>query len=138
MSKFTRAELEYLRSQQRGRLATVSRRGDPQVKAVGFRYNEELDTIDIGGFEMEKSQKFRNIANNPSVSFLVDDVLPDGSPGFIEIRGYAQTLASGGQNIDPTLSPAMIRIAPRRIIAWDRSGRFPFSSRMAEKDGAHQ
>ncbi|GHO47342.1 pyridoxamine 5'-phosphate oxidase family protein [Ktedonospora formicarum] len=69
MSKFTRAELEYLQSQQMGRLATVSRRGEPQVKAVGFRYNAELDTIDIGGLEMEKSQKFRNIANNPSVSF---------------------------------------------------------------------
>lgn len=138
MSKFTRAELEYLQSQQKGRLATVSRRGEPQVKAVGFRYNAELDTIDIGGFEMEKSQKFRNIANNPNVSFLVDDVLPDGSPGFIEIRGYAQSLASGGQSIDPTLSPAMIHIIPRRIIAWDRSGRFSFSSRNVEKDGAQE
>jgi pyridoxamine 5'-phosphate oxidase family protein len=135
VSKFTRAELEYLQSQQRGRLATVSRRGDPQVKAVSFRYNAELDTIDIGGFEMEKSQKFRNITNNPAISFLVDDVLPDGSPGFIEIRGYAQALASGGQSIDPTLSPAMIRIIPRRIIAWDRSARFSFSSRNVEKGG---
>jgi pyridoxamine 5'-phosphate oxidase family protein len=133
MSTFSRAELEYLQSQQRGRLATVSRRGEPQVKAVGFRYNAELDTIDIGGFEMEKSQKFRNVTSNPNVSFLVDDVLPDGSPGFIEIRGYAQALPEGGQSIDPTLSPAMIRIIPRRIIAWDRSGRFSFSSRNVEE-----
>jgi pyridoxamine 5'-phosphate oxidase family protein len=138
VSKFTRAELEYLQSQQRGRLATVSRRGEPQVKAVGYRYNAELDTIDIGGFEMEKSQKFRNVANNPSVSFLVDDVLPDGSPGFIEIRGYAQALPEGGQSLGPSLSPAMIRIIPKRIIAWDRSSRFSFSSRSVEKGGAQE
>ncbi|HZR43974.1 MAG TPA: PPOX class F420-dependent oxidoreductase [Ktedonobacteraceae bacterium] len=133
MSTFTKAEFEYLQSQQRGRLATVSPRGEPQVKAVSFRYNAELDTIDIGGFDMEKSQKFRNVASNPSVSFLVDDVLPDGNPGFIEIRGHAQALPSGGQNINPALSPAMIRIIPRRIIAWDRSGRFPSSFRNVEK-----
>jgi pyridoxamine 5'-phosphate oxidase family protein len=138
MSTFTRAELEYLQSQPRGRLATISRRGKPQVKVVGFRYNAELATIDIAGFEMEKSQKFRNVASNPNVSFLVDDVLPDGSPGFIEIRGYAQALASGGQNIDPTLSPAMIRIHPRRIIAWDRSGRFPPSFRTVEESVSQQ
>lgn len=132
MSKFIKAELDYLQSQQMGRLATVNRRGGPQVKALGFRYNAELDTIDIGGLEMEKSQKFRNVAANPKVSFLVDDILPDGKPGFIEIRGYAQALASGGQNINPALSPAMIRIFPTRIIAWDGSGRFPASSRNVE------
>jgi pyridoxamine 5'-phosphate oxidase family protein len=132
MSIFTREELAYLQSRLRGRLATVTPHGEPQVKAVGFQYNAELDTIDIGGFEMENSQKFRNIASNPSVSFLVDDVLADGSPGFIEIRGHAQALVEGGQSIDPALSSAMIRISPRRIIAWDRSGRFAFSRRNAE------
>src|SRR5262249_1774595 len=129
MSAFTKAEREYLQSQQMGRLATVSPRGEPQVKAVGFQYNAELDTIDIGGMGMEKSQKFRNVTMNPNVSFLVDDVLPDGSPGFIEIRGYAQALPEGGQSLNPALSPAIIRIIPRRIITWDRSGRFPASSR---------
>ncbi len=131
---FTRAELEYLQSQQMGRLATLNQRGEPQVKAVGFRYNAELDTIDIGGLDMEKSQKFRNVASNPRVSFLVDDVLSPWKPGFIEIRGHAQALASGGQGIDPTLSPAIIRLFPRRIIAWDSSGRFPSSSRNVEED----
>lgn len=134
MSVFTQAELEYLQSQQMGRLATVSRRGEPQVKAVGFRYNAELDTIDIGGLGMETSQKFRNVTTNSSVSFLIDDVLPESSPGFIEIRGDAQALAEGGKSLNPALSPAIIRIIPRRIIAWDRSGRFPASSRTVAEE----
>ena len=49
MSKFTPAEIEYLQSQRLGRLATVNEKGDPHVVPVGFRYNPELDTIDIGG-----------------------------------------------------------------------------------------
>lgn len=133
MGAFTQAEVEYLQSQTRGRLATVTRSGEPQVKTVGFQYNMELGTIDISGFQMEKSQKFRNIMNNPNVSFLVDDIQPDGSPGFIEIRGYARALAEGGQRLNPNVSAAMIRITPRRIVGWDRSGRFPASSRNVEE-----
>ncbi|QBD75278.1 PPOX class F420-dependent oxidoreductase [Ktedonosporobacter rubrisoli] len=129
MSKFTQAELKYVQEQTRGRLATISPRGEPQVKAVGYRYNAELDTIDIAGFQMEKSQKFRNVMQNPRASFLIDDILPDGAPGFIEIRGQAKALNSGGHEIDPNLSESIIRIFPERIVAWDRSNRFPPSTR---------
>ena len=69
MSKFTEAELKYLKTQQLGRLATVNKKGEPQVAPVSFRYNPELDTIDIGGYDNGNTQKFRNIANNPTVSF---------------------------------------------------------------------
>ncbi len=49
LSRFTEAELEYLKTQRLGRLATVNQRGEPQVAAVSFRYNPEFDAIDIGG-----------------------------------------------------------------------------------------
>ena len=49
MSHFTPAEIEYIKSQRLGRLATVNSTGEPHVVPVGFRYNAELDTIDIGG-----------------------------------------------------------------------------------------
>ena len=49
MSVFTANELEYLRQQRLGRLATVEASGAPHVVPVGFRYNAETDTIDIGG-----------------------------------------------------------------------------------------
>src|ERR1700722_15724128 len=49
---FTASELSYLGSQPIGRRATVRRDGSPQVSPVGFSYNDEFGTIDIGGFNM--------------------------------------------------------------------------------------
>lgn len=121
MSKFTEAELQYLQSQRIGRLATVNQRGAPQVTAVGFRYNPELDTIDIGGYDMSNTQKFRNVARNELVSLLVDDVLPPWKTRSLEIRGRAEALPDGGQLIADNLNPAIIRITPTRIVFWDSS-----------------
>ena len=121
MSKFSEAELAYLQSQKLGRLATVNQRGEPQVAAVGFRYNAELDTIDIGGYNMETSQKFRNIARNGLASFLVDDVLPPWKTRSLEIRGNAEAIPEGGPVLRAGMSPALIRITPTRIIFWDAS-----------------
>ncbi len=129
LSKFTEAELEYLQSQRLGRLATVNQRGEPQIAAVGFRYNPELGTIDIGGRGMANSQKFRNIARNGLVSFLVDDVLPPWKTRSIEIRGHAQALPKSGQSTAPNLDPALIRITPRRIIFWDATTDPPTGSK---------
>jgi pyridoxamine 5'-phosphate oxidase family protein len=132
MSKFTQAELAYLQSQRLGRLATVNERGEPQVAAVGFRYNPAIDSIDIGGYDMANSQKFRNIARNGLASFLVDDVLPPWKTRSMEIRGHAQALPAGAQSSgysEPTLSPALIRITPRRIIFWDATTDPPSGSK---------
>src|SRR5437660_7588842 len=103
MSKFTAAELAYLQSQRLGRLATVNERGEPQVAAVGFRYNPEFDTIDIGGYDMANTQKFRNVARNGLASLLVDDVLPPWRTRSFEIRGHAHALLEGGQPIRPNM-----------------------------------
>ena len=78
---------------------------------------------------MANSQKFRNIAHKGLVSFLVDDVLPPWKTRSIEIWGHAQALAEGGQSIAPNLSPAMIRITPRRIIFWDATTDPPMGSK---------
>jgi pyridoxamine 5'-phosphate oxidase family protein len=119
MSVFTEAELAYLQSQRLGRLATVNKNGEPQVAAVGLHYNAELDTIDIGGRDNANTQKFRNIARNGLASLLIDDVLPPWKPRSLEIRGHAEALAEGGKAIAPNLSPALIRITPKRIIFFD-------------------
>ncbi len=132
MSKFTEAELEYLHSQKLGRLGTINKRGEPQVAAVSFHYNPELDAIDIGGYDMANSQKYRNIAHNGLVSLLVDDVLPPWQVRSIEIRGHAQAVSEGGQSLGPNMSPAFIRITPRRIIAWDMTGKVATSRRNVE------
>ncbi len=129
MSKFTEAELEYLKTQRLGRLATVNQRGEPQVAAVGFHYNAELDTIDIGGYDIANTQKFRNIARNGLASFLVDDVLPPWKTRSMEIRGGAEALAEGGQFTRPNMSPAVIRITPTRIVFWDATNDPPTGSK---------
>lgn len=129
MSKFSAEELAYLQTPRLGRLATVNERGEPQVAAVGFRYNPDLDTIDIGGRDMENTQKFRNVARNGLASLLIDDVLPPWKTRSLEIRGKAQALHDGGQPMRPGMSSALIRITPRRIIFWDATVDPPLGSK---------
>ena len=83
--------------------------------------NTELDTIDIGGFKNGETQKYRNVVRNGLASFLIDDVVPSWKPCGIEIRGYAQAIADGGQALSPQYSPELIRLTPTRIIFWDLS-----------------
>ena len=119
MSKFTDIELEYLQTRRLGRLATVNKNGEPQIAPVTFRYNAELDAIDIGGLNMVETQKFRNVARNGLASFVIDDVLPPFQPRGVEIRGHAEAFPDGGQSISATFSPALIRLTPGRIISWN-------------------
>src|SRR5919205_3254162 len=107
MSVFTDEEIEYLKSQLLGRLATGGPDGQPHVVPVGFRYNPELDTIDIGGHDFAKRKKYRDVQPNPQVAFVVDDVAsvsPWRMRG-IEIRGTAEVLATGGRQVVPEFDP---------------------------------
>jgi pyridoxamine 5'-phosphate oxidase family protein len=115
----TGSEQAYLEAQPRGRLATVAPDGSPQNKPVGFRYNPGLGTIDIYGFNMERSQKFRNVQANPRVAFVVDDAPGQGAEGmrFMEIRGVAETAA--GPDPRGHASAHIIRIRPRRVVSWN-------------------
>ena len=122
MSNFTPAEIEYCKSQRLGRLATVNATGEPHVVPVSFRYNPELDTIDIGGRNIVPTRKFRDVTHNGRAAFVVDDVLPPWQPRGIEVRGRAETVATGGQEIVPSFGPVIIRIFPTRIIAWGIEG----------------
>jgi len=121
MSVFTEKELEYLKSQRLGRLATINPRGYPQNSPVGFRYNPDLDVIEIGGRFLSQSQKFKNILKNPAVAFVVDDVQPPWKVRGVEIRGDAVTLPTGGKEIfgaNYQADEAIIRITPRQVIGW--------------------
>jgi PPOX class F420-dependent enzyme/OxyR family protein/uncharacterized protein (TIGR02246 family) len=111
-----------LRSQGRGLLATVAPNGAPQNKPVGFRYNAELGTIDVTGFDMERSAKFRNVAIRPQVAFTVDDVTDPaagaGGVRFMEIRGTAEQVELEAPPFDGA-SRWIIRIHPRRFVTWN-------------------
>lgn len=112
MSVFTEAELRYLTGGMRlGRLATVGADGTPHVVPVGWIYNAARDTIDIGGFELERTKKFKDVARTGRAAIVIDDLesVDPWRPRAVEVRGRAEAIAM------PT---PLIRIYPERIVSW--------------------
>lgn len=70
---FIDAELEYLTEHPLGRLATIGPDGAPQAHPVAFCVDPDSGIIEIGGPDLAKSQKFRNVKAEPRVPFVVDD-----------------------------------------------------------------
>lgn len=118
-STLTGSAVAYLATQRLGRLATVDASGAPQNNPVGFRYNAELGTIDIGGLNMGASRKFRNLAGNPRVAFVVDDLasIQPWRPRCVEIRGWAEALRAEASPV-PGGSAEIIRVHPERVISF--------------------
>jgi pyridoxamine 5'-phosphate oxidase family protein len=120
---FKPSEIEFMEAADLGRLATIQSDGTPQNSPVGFTYNEEFGTIDIAGYNMSKSQKFRNIAGNDKVAFVVDDIASRDPwrVRCLEIRGTAEQTetAEGARGAaGDALDSAIIRITPHRIISF--------------------
>ncbi len=112
MSVFTESELGYLTGGRRlGRLATVGADGMPHVVPVGWIYNAARDTIDIGGHELERSKKFRDVSRTGRAAIVIDDLKSTDPwhPRAIEVRGRAEAIA---------LPTPLIRIHPQRIVSW--------------------
>jgi pyridoxamine 5'-phosphate oxidase family protein len=120
---FTESELAYLASQRLGRLATVQPNGTLQVSPVGFRYNPATKTIDIGGFTMSSTRKFRNVAANGHVAFVVDDLasVQPWRVRCLEIRGTGEAIdepTDSAYGDGSGTDGAIIRIHPARIISF--------------------
>jgi pyridoxamine 5'-phosphate oxidase family protein len=115
---FTRGQLDYLKSQRLGRLATVDANGRPHVVPVAFRHNPDTGTIDIGGLRMGQTKKFRDVAATGRAAFVVDDVRAPWRPRIVEVRGRAEALTGGGGNLHGDFAPELIRIWPERIVAF--------------------
>ena len=112
MSVFRESELRYLTGgQQLGRLATVGADGTPHVVPVAFIYNAARDTIDVGGYELERTKKFRDVARTGRAAIVIDDLASTDPwhPRGIEIRGRGEAIA---------LPTPLIRIHPERIFSW--------------------
>lgn len=119
-------EIEYLRTQRLGRLATAKPDGTLQNSPVGFTYNAELGTIDISGFNNSASRKYRNVADNGRAAFVVDDLasVDPWRVRCLEVRGRAEAVGD------------LIRLHPRRIISFgiDQPDVEPHSLRQHARD----
>ena len=133
MSVFTPQEIDYLRSQRLCRLATAGRDGRPHVVPTSFRYDEDLDSIDIGGHDFATRKKWRDVKENPWVALVVDDLVSvdPWQPRMLEIRGRAEALDTGGTEVGPGFDPEMFRIHPTRVQSFGLNGEgTPFSRRV--------
>ena len=111
--------IEYLTTHSHGRLATIAPNGTPQNKPVGYRYNPALGTIDIAGFDMERSAKYRN-AGQVCVSVQRIYVHADLERAFLDRFATSVAALKVG---DPILRETEVGplIRPRetdRVLAW--------------------
>jgi pyridoxamine 5'-phosphate oxidase family protein len=112
MSAFTEAEIRYLAGgRQLGRLATVGADGTPHVVPVAFIYNAVRETIDVGGRDLERTKKFRDVARGGRAAIVVDDLesVDPWRPRGIEVRGRGEAIR---------LPTPLIRIHPDRVVSW--------------------
>jgi len=112
MSVFTEPERQYLTGgRQLGRIATVGADGTPHVVPVGWIFNAARDTIDIGGRDLERSKKYRDVDRTGRAAIVIDDLASTDPwrPRGIEVRGRAEAI--------PLPTP-LIRIHPERIVSW--------------------
>jgi pyridoxamine 5'-phosphate oxidase family protein len=111
MEKFTEDERKYLSERRLGRIATVGKDGTPHVVPVGWRYNPERESIDVGGRDFARTKKFRDARRSGRAAIVIDDLASTDPwrPRGIEVRGRAETLDG---------DRPMIRIHPERIVSW--------------------
>ena len=125
-SIFTQKEIEYLKSQRLARIATASvsteREGpvQPDVAPVGFDFDGEY--LYVGGMNLLKSTKYRNVMKNNKVAVVVDDLktIDPWDPRGIRIYGIADIVTRQGGYMDNTDHPNLqyIRIIPNNQWSW--------------------
>jgi pyridoxamine 5'-phosphate oxidase family protein len=111
------AQIEYLSGQRLGRLATAGADHKPHVAPTSFRFNPELGTVDAGGLRVAQTKKYRDVQANGWAAIVIDDLvsITPWRPRFLEIRGRAEAVATGGSALGPGFGEAFIRIHPEKV-----------------------
>jgi pyridoxamine 5'-phosphate oxidase family protein len=93
---FSEKELAYLKSQRLARIATASSDGQPDVAPVGFDFDGEC--FYVGGFNITKTIKYKNVLVNPRVSLVIDDLesVNPMRPRSIKLHGKADIVSREG------------------------------------------
>ena len=78
-------------------------------------------TIDVSGYRMSKSQKYRNLATNPNVAFVVDDIASRDPwrVRCLEIRGTAvqADVEHRPRQLDPEQLERLQKLGERCLVA---------------------
>lgn len=139
MPPFSDKEMEYLKTQRLGRLATVDGKGAPHVVPVGFRVSADDQAIEVGGHGLGASKKYRDLKANPKVAIVIDDLasVNPWTPRGIEVRGTAELHDSGGtERFGRGWDQSWIRIVPERVVSWGIEAKaFTEGSRSARSVG---
>ena len=108
---FNDEEKSYLRSQQLARIATVSSDLQPDVAPVLFKFRR--GRFYIGGYDVQRTRKYKNVVQNPRVSLVVDDLpaVKPWTPRGIRIHGRADIVRSSKEG-------ELIRITPEVKWSW--------------------
>jgi len=121
---FSKKEIEYIKSQPIIRIATASKSADetsqPDVVPVGFDFDGKY--FYIGGMNILKSTKYKNILKNSKVALVLDDlktITPWDLRG-IKIYGTADTIDRDDGYMSKTDHPNShyIRITPIKKWSW--------------------
>ena len=124
-SIFTQKEIEYLKSQRLARIATAASTQQeesvqPDVVPVGFDFDGEY--LYVGGMNLLKSTKFRNVLKNNKVAIVVDDLksIDPWDPRGIRIYGTADIVTRQGGYMENTdqPNPQYIRVNPKKKWSW--------------------
>lgn len=109
---FSQQEHAYLQTQPLARLATVEPDGQPDADVAGFEFDGAR--FYIGGYDLEATRKYNNIAaGQRKVSLVIDDLKTSDpwAPRGIKIHGLAEIVQREGRMgkgtylvITPTIS----------------------------------
>jgi len=124
---FTEPEAAYLRRHSFGHLATASAECEPHVVPLRYRFNEELETIDLGGHgDPRKKKYYRNLARTGRAAFVVDDLVAPGHVRAVQVRGTVELLPAGGETVRPDFDPPLVRLTPYYVVSWGLESSDPF------------
>jgi pyridoxamine 5'-phosphate oxidase family protein len=126
---FSQKEIDYLKSQHLARIATAAdtssseKRGyhvQPDVVPVGFDFGGNY--FYIGGMNLLKSTKYKNVLQNNKVAIVIDDLknVDPWDPRGMKIYGTADIVTRQGGYMDRTghSNPQYIRIIPKKKWSW--------------------
>ena len=114
MLEFSKKEVDYIKSQPLARIGTSTNDGVPDVAPVGFDFDGKY--FYVGGMQLTKTHKYKNVLTNPRVSIVIDDLksIEPWRPRLLKVFGTADLVRRKGYAGQATY----IRITPQRKTSW--------------------